>query len=166
MTTKREKKAANLEKQLAVCEKSRINGRHIHISKKKAISVYGIGRFPITLYAAQWEALFAISDEILSFLARNRGLYTAPEHVTQLAQHFNRAEFEAERLVNELHAAQSHPIRDGHLPERNRGSTPGDASEWVSPASEPAPRFNFTRFTSHSTETSFPETYTDETGIE
>lgn len=38
------------------------------VSEKGALSVYGLGRFPVTLYAAQWEKLFTATAEILDFL--------------------------------------------------------------------------------------------------
>lgn len=37
------------------------------VSDKGAISVYGLGRFPTTLYVEQWERLLAFGDEILQF---------------------------------------------------------------------------------------------------
>lgn len=38
-------------------------------SEKGAISVYGLGRFPVTLYADQWTRLFSGIDNLKSFLA-------------------------------------------------------------------------------------------------
>lgn len=37
------------------------------VSDKGVISVYGLGRFPTTLYVEQWERLLAFGDEILQF---------------------------------------------------------------------------------------------------
>lgn len=42
----------------------------IKMSEKGAVSVYGIQRFPITLYQDQWPKLFAMKDEILSFIEK------------------------------------------------------------------------------------------------
>ena len=42
------------------------------VSEKGAISVYGLGRFPVTLYATQWAALFAHSKAIEAFAVENR----------------------------------------------------------------------------------------------
>lgn len=39
-----------------------------------ALSVYGLGRFPVTLYAGQWERLLDHADMIRSFIATNREL--------------------------------------------------------------------------------------------
>ena len=33
------------------------NGLKMKVSQKGAISVYGMGRFPVTLYASQWQRL-------------------------------------------------------------------------------------------------------------
>lgn len=41
------------------------------VSEKGALSVYGMGRFPVTLYKEQWIKLLAISDEIKKFIEEN-----------------------------------------------------------------------------------------------
>ncbi len=43
----------------------------IKVSPKGAVSVYGLGRFPVTLYASQWEALFGRQEEIKTFILDN-----------------------------------------------------------------------------------------------
>ena len=43
----------------------------IRISPKKAVSVYQLGKWPVTLYADQWKKLFGMSDRILKFIAEN-----------------------------------------------------------------------------------------------
>jgi hypothetical protein len=47
------------------------------VSEKGALSVYGLGRFPVTLYAGQWERLFAAKDEIAQFAKANAHLLAA-----------------------------------------------------------------------------------------
>jgi ABC-type Fe3+-hydroxamate transport system substrate-binding protein len=42
------------------------------VSEKGAVSVYGLGRFPVTLYQEQWTKLLALSDEIKSFIEENK----------------------------------------------------------------------------------------------
>jgi hypothetical protein len=42
------------------------------VSEKGAVSVYGLGRFPVTLYQEQWTKLLAASDEIKNFIEENR----------------------------------------------------------------------------------------------
>jgi hypothetical protein len=41
------------------------------VSEKGALSVYGMGRFPVTLYKEQWLKLLAIAEEIKAFIAAN-----------------------------------------------------------------------------------------------
>jgi hypothetical protein len=44
------------------------------VGEKGGVSVYGLGRFPVTLYKEQWEKLFAARDQIEGFLATAKGL--------------------------------------------------------------------------------------------
>ena len=46
-------------------------GMSLKVSEKGALSVYGLGRFPVTLYKEQWQKLLAMSDEIRDFLREN-----------------------------------------------------------------------------------------------
>jgi hypothetical protein len=41
------------------------------VSEKGGLSVYGLGRFPVTLYREQWEKLLALAPEIRSFIAEH-----------------------------------------------------------------------------------------------
>ena len=41
------------------------------VSEKGALSVYGLGRFPVTLYREQWEKLLGMADEIRAFIREN-----------------------------------------------------------------------------------------------
>jgi len=43
----------------------------LRVSEKGALSVYGMGRFPVTLYKEQWLRLLGIAEEIKSFIAAN-----------------------------------------------------------------------------------------------
>jgi hypothetical protein len=40
----------------------------LKVSEKGGVSVYGLGRFPVTLYKEQWAKLLAMSDEIKAFM--------------------------------------------------------------------------------------------------
>jgi hypothetical protein len=40
----------------------------LRVSEKGALSVYGLGRFPVTLYREQWEKLLGMGDDIRSFI--------------------------------------------------------------------------------------------------
>ncbi len=44
------------------------------ITEKGGMSVYGLGRFPVTLYGSQWDALLSHADDIRAFLDTNRTL--------------------------------------------------------------------------------------------
>ncbi len=41
------------------------------VSEKGALSIYGMGRFPVTLYKEQWLKLLAISEDIKEFIKEN-----------------------------------------------------------------------------------------------
>jgi len=43
----------------------------LRVSEKGALSVYGLGRFPVTLYREQWEKLLGMTDEIKRFIQEN-----------------------------------------------------------------------------------------------
>ena len=40
----------------------------LKVSEKGGVSVYGLGRFPVTLYKEQWAKLLDMADEIRAFL--------------------------------------------------------------------------------------------------
>jgi hypothetical protein len=42
------------------------------VSEKGAVSVYGLGRFPVTLYQEQWDKLFSRIDDLKRFIEENR----------------------------------------------------------------------------------------------
>jgi hypothetical protein len=46
-------------------------GVSLKVSEKGAVSVYGMGRFPVTLYQEQWLKLLDMSDEIRTFIKDN-----------------------------------------------------------------------------------------------
>lgn len=48
-------------------------GVSLKVSEKGGVSVYGLGRFPITLYKEQWEKLLAMANEIGQFIRDNEG---------------------------------------------------------------------------------------------
>jgi hypothetical protein len=43
-------------------------GGSLRVSQKGAVSVYGLGRFPVTLYKEQWVRLLDMGDEIRTFI--------------------------------------------------------------------------------------------------
>jgi hypothetical protein len=44
----------------------------MRVSEKGALSVYGMGRYPVTLYASQWMKLLDKTDDIKSFIEKNK----------------------------------------------------------------------------------------------
>jgi hypothetical protein len=49
-------------------KRSAKRGTSIRVSEKGGVSVYGLGRFPVTLYKEQWLKLLAMADEIRAFI--------------------------------------------------------------------------------------------------
>ena len=56
---------------LKQAKKSTTGSLSLKVSEKGGLSVYGIGRFPVTLYKEQWLRLLAIADEIKQFIEDN-----------------------------------------------------------------------------------------------
>jgi hypothetical protein len=46
-------------------------GVSLKVSEKGGVSVYGLGRFPVTLYKEQWARLLDMSDDIRTFIREN-----------------------------------------------------------------------------------------------
>ena len=44
---------------------------YLKVSEKGGLSVYGLGRFPVTLYREQWEKLLGMADQIREFIRTN-----------------------------------------------------------------------------------------------
>jgi hypothetical protein len=47
-------------------------GVSLKVSEKGGVSVYGLGRFPITLYQEQWLKLIDMGEEIRAFIAAHK----------------------------------------------------------------------------------------------
>jgi hypothetical protein len=60
-----------LRRENAALKKGASDGIRMKVSDKGAVSVYGMGRFPVTLYKEQWLRLLNMSDEIRAFIAEN-----------------------------------------------------------------------------------------------
>jgi hypothetical protein len=52
-------------------KRSSSKGLSLRVSEKGAVSVYGLGRFPVTLYKEQWLRLLDMSDDIRVFIKQN-----------------------------------------------------------------------------------------------
>ncbi len=61
---------AELEKQVE--SKKRSGAIEFRVSEKGGVSVYGLGRFPVTLYYEQWKRLLERAEELQSFLEHNK----------------------------------------------------------------------------------------------
>lgn len=46
-------------------------GISMKVSEKGAVSIYGLGRFPVTLYKEQWTKLLDMADDIRAFIKEN-----------------------------------------------------------------------------------------------
>ncbi len=60
---------AELEKQTAT---RRSGSLEFRVSEKGGVSVYGLGRFPVTLYYEQWTRLLDAADKLREFLEENK----------------------------------------------------------------------------------------------
>ncbi|HKA86093.1 MAG TPA: hypothetical protein VKE22_00455 [Haliangiales bacterium] len=54
-------------------KKRSARGVTLKVSEKGALSVYGLGRFPVTLYKEQWLRLLDMNDDIRAFIRENEG---------------------------------------------------------------------------------------------
>jgi len=57
-------------------EKERLKSQHtrgvtLRVSEKGGVSVYGLGRFPVTLYKEQWARILDMADDIRAFIKEN-----------------------------------------------------------------------------------------------
>ena len=50
-------------------KKGASKGTSLRVSEKGGVSVYGLGRFPVTLYKEQWKKLLDMSEDIRNFIA-------------------------------------------------------------------------------------------------
>ena len=63
-------KLAELEKQVGGRKRGALEFK---VSEKGGVSVYGLGRFPVTLYYEQWTRLLEQADQLKEFLEANKG---------------------------------------------------------------------------------------------
>lgn len=60
---------AELEQQVSTRKKA---GLEFKVGEKGGVSVYGLGRFPVTLYYEQWIRLLDAADKLRAFLEENK----------------------------------------------------------------------------------------------
>jgi len=61
---------AELEKQVTTKKAGKLEFR---VSEKGGVSVYGLGRFPVTLYQEQWSRLLDAAEDLRVFIEENKG---------------------------------------------------------------------------------------------
>lgn len=72
-TSDLEEELARLRAENAALKKgTKPGGISFKVSEKGAVSVYGMGRFPVTLYLEQWEQLLSRADDLREFIETNR----------------------------------------------------------------------------------------------
>ena len=54
-------------------------GLGLKVSEKGAVSLYGVGRFPVTLYKEQWTKILGMKEDIESFIQANNHLLKTKE---------------------------------------------------------------------------------------
>ena len=59
--------------------KSQRGRTSLKVSEKGGLSIYGLGRFPVTLYKEQWTKLLDMADEIRQFIAANQSKLKSKE---------------------------------------------------------------------------------------
>jgi hypothetical protein len=62
---------ARLQQENAALKQGVAKGISMKVSEKGGLSIYGLGRFPVTLYKEQWTRLLDMSDDIRKFIAAN-----------------------------------------------------------------------------------------------
>jgi hypothetical protein len=73
MATEEELKAEleKLRAENAALKKPSAGRVYLKVSEKGGLSVYGLGRFPVTLYREQWEKLLGLAEDIKTFIHEN-----------------------------------------------------------------------------------------------
>ena len=62
-----------LRKENEALKRGAAKGVSLKVSEKGGVSVYGLGRFPITLYKEQWTKLLDMADDIRAFIREHEG---------------------------------------------------------------------------------------------
>jgi hypothetical protein len=63
-------KLSQLEKQVETRKRS--GTIEFKVGEKGGVSVYGLGRFPVTLYYEQWNRLLAAAEDLKNFMEENK----------------------------------------------------------------------------------------------
>ena len=68
-----------LRNENAALKKGASSSIRMKVSEKGAVSIYGMGRFPVTLYKEQWLKLLDMSADIRAFIAANEAQLKAKD---------------------------------------------------------------------------------------
>ena len=74
-----ESEVERLRRENAALRARTSRGTSMRVSEKGAVSVYGLGRFPVTLYKEQWTKLLDMAGDIRAFIAEHDGELKAKE---------------------------------------------------------------------------------------
>lgn len=74
------KRIAELEQQVGAKRPTPLEFR---VSEKGAVSVYGLGRFPVTLYYEQWSRLLDHADTLRAFIEKNKSKLKLKTHAAE-----------------------------------------------------------------------------------
>jgi hypothetical protein len=56
-----------------------VRGLSLKVSEKGGVSLYGVGRFPVTLYKEQWRRILGMAAEIEVFIQENESSLKSKE---------------------------------------------------------------------------------------
>lgn len=79
MTSTQEEELIRLRAENDALKKKQAKTVSLKVSEKGAISVYGLRRFPVTLYKSEWLIILNMSDEIRAFMDTNDGKLKSKE---------------------------------------------------------------------------------------
>ncbi len=72
-----------LKAENAALKKTTSRGLSLKVSEKGALSVYGMGRFPVTLYKEQWTKLLDMAEDIRAFIQANEATLKTKDAVVK-----------------------------------------------------------------------------------
>ena len=75
--------AAGLENDIIALKRAANTPLHFKVSDKGAMSVYGLGRWPVTLYRSQWTRLLAQHDAIDAFLVTHSDMLAEKDQLAK-----------------------------------------------------------------------------------
>ncbi|MEK8022563.1 MAG: hypothetical protein AAB229_02030 [Candidatus Hydrogenedentota bacterium] len=73
MSEEMEQELERLRAENAALKQSTTKGIFLKVSEKGGVSLYGMGRFPVTLYKEQWLKILDMAEEIRTFIRTNDG---------------------------------------------------------------------------------------------